>query len=83
MDQPSRGERLHICQRILIDHGQGLGYHEDHSNEEDEGREELQAQRNQPCGIGLSLTSTANVVRACITTCQLGRLIMQLLMYSP
>ena len=49
---------------MLADHEREIFYHEDHADEENEGREELETQWDQPCGIRLSLTSTADVVRA-------------------
>jgi len=64
VDEPSRREGLFIYQSMLVDQIQGRHYHENHADKENEGREELQAQWDQPCGIRLSLTSTADVVRA-------------------
>lgn len=40
-------------------------YHEDHADEQDESWEELEAQWNQPCCIGLGFAGAADVVRSC------------------
>lgn len=77
VDEPSRREGLPNCQWMLADRGQGQCYHEDHADEENEGREELEAQWDQPCGIRLSLTRTTNVVCAWVTVCQLQYAIKQ------
>ena len=58
-------------------YGQGQRYHEDHSDEENEGGEELQTQWDQPCSVGLSLSSTADIVRACVTIYQLWYVVKQ------
>lgn len=62
---------------MLADHEREIFYHEDHADEENEGREELETQWDQPCGIGLSLTSTTDVVCAWVTVCQLQYAIKQ------
>lgn len=71
VDEPSGREGLCLCQRMLEDHGRGQCYHENHADEENEGGEQLQAQWDQPCSIGLSLTGATDVVRAWFTQYQL------------
>jgi hypothetical protein len=39
-------------------------YHEQHADEQNDGWEELEAERNQPSCIGLGLSGATDVVRA-------------------
>ena len=64
---PQFGERSACVLFVaVVDEPPGCEWHENHTNDEDEGWGKLQCKRNKPCPIGLVLPCTTDIVAAIV-----------------